>query len=47
MPTRSSRDVRVYPNLLDLRRYELLVRRGLEHEAGQLRCPTVRGWHRA
>jgi uncharacterized protein (DUF58 family) len=28
------RDVRVYPNLLDLRRYELLVRRGLELEAG-------------
>ena len=28
------RDVRVYPNLLDLRRYELLVRRGLEMEAG-------------
>jgi uncharacterized protein (DUF58 family) len=28
------RDVRVYPNLLDLRRYELLVRRGLEQEAG-------------
>ena len=27
-------DVRVYPNLLDLRRYELLVRRGLEMEAG-------------
>ena len=28
------RDVRVYPNLLDLRRYDLLVRRGLEMEAG-------------
>jgi uncharacterized protein (DUF58 family) len=28
------REVRVYPNLLDLRRYELLVRRGLELEAG-------------
>ena len=28
------RDVRVYPNLLDLRRYELLVRRGLEAESG-------------
>src|SRR5207248_6634989 len=28
------RDVRVYPNLLDLRRYELLVRRRLELEAG-------------
>lgn len=28
------RDVRVYPNLLDLRRYDLLVRRGLELEAG-------------
>lgn len=26
--------VRVYPNLLDLRRYDLLVRRGLEMEAG-------------
>ena len=28
------RAVRVYPNLLDLRRYDLLVRRGLEMEAG-------------
>jgi uncharacterized protein (DUF58 family) len=28
------RPVRVYPNLLDLRRYDLLVRRGLELEAG-------------
>jgi uncharacterized protein (DUF58 family) len=28
------RDVRVYPNLLDLRRYDLQVRRGLELEAG-------------
>lgn len=28
------RDVRVYPNLLDIQRYELLVRRGLEMEAG-------------
>ena len=28
------REVRVYPNLLDLRRYELQVRRGLEQEAG-------------
>jgi len=30
------RDVRVYPNLLDLHRYELMVRRGLELEAGRL-----------
>jgi uncharacterized protein (DUF58 family) len=29
-------DVRVYPNLLDLRHYELMVRRGLELEAGRL-----------
>jgi uncharacterized protein (DUF58 family) len=28
------RPVRVYPNLLDLRRYDLLVKRGLELEAG-------------
>jgi uncharacterized protein (DUF58 family) len=30
------RDVRVYPNVLDLRHYEVMIRRGLEPEAGRL-----------